>query len=468
MATVASTHEKALALNLKSPSYGAFAEIGAGQEVARWFFTVGGAAKTVAKSISAYDMSVSDAIYGRAQRYVSRQRLGAMLERELAELIVGLGSKRGDSTPFFAFANTIATRRRGVDENGRGWLGIRFQANPHDEPSQMIVHAHLLDRSAILEQEAIGILGVNLIYGALHLRADVAELLRSLMDGLSRERVEIDVIKLSGPAFVNIDNRLVTLQLVEEGLTDGAMFTADGEVVQASDMLYKRPVLVERGSFRPPTKLTIDLLGRAREQFIAEPAVLGAEPVVLAEMTLRQLLPPETTAEERHADFLARAEMLHVLGFDVLISRFGPYYQVADWLARYTDRMIGIAVGLPALRTVFSERYQDDLSGGALEAAGRLFKRSVKMFVYPTVDERTGAVVSIEDAPLSKLAGHLRDILLETGQLVAIRGFEPRYLAIKTADVLGLLQHGDASWQDYVLPDVAAMIKQRHLLGCVV
>ena len=232
-------------------------------------------------------------------------------------------------------------------------------------------------------------LGVNLIYGAFYRRKDPADLIASLMDELSRERIDVDMIKLSGPAFPGVDNRLMSLQLVERGLTDAAMFTASGEVVQPSDVLHKKPILVERGSFRPATKLTLDLLQRAREQFLQEPSVRGQQPVVLAEMTLRSLT---SEPEVDHTDFLARADILRALGFDVLVSRFGPYYQLADYLAGCTEGMIGIAVGLPAFRQVADEKYFTDLPGGVLESVGRLFKRAVKMYVYPTRDRETGQI----------------------------------------------------------------------------
>jgi hypothetical protein len=379
---VADTRQKALLVNLNAAPYGSFAEIGAGQEVARWFFRVGGAAGTVAKTISAYDMAVSDALYGSGERYVSRQRLEAMLQREFAELIDSLGAKRGDTSAFFAFANTVAARSHRNPGDGHGWTGIRFQARPREEPSEIIVHVYLIDKAAVDEQEALGILGVNLIHGAVHAHADPAALIGSLMDGLSRDRVEIDLIKFSGPAFAEVDNRLMILQLVEQGLTDAAMFTAAGEVMQPSEVLHKRPVLVERGTFRPPTKLTVDLLERARDQFLAEPRVKGEQPVVLAEITLRSLSSESVGVD--HADFLDRAEVLGALGIDVLISRFQPYYELADYLSSYTDRLIGLAVGLPTMGQIADEKYYTDLPGGVLESVGKLFKRSVKMYVYPT------------------------------------------------------------------------------------
>src|SRR5262245_31698932 len=410
------THEKALALNLDKSKYGTIAEIGAGQEVARWFFVVGGAAGTVAKTISAYDMAVSDAMYGHAPRYVSRQRLQAMLEHEFSQLLEGLGDTRGASTTFFAFANTVATRAYKRAEAGRGWIGIRFQRQPGEPPSDVVVHVNLRDTTARLQQQALGIVGVNLIYGVYHLHAEPAALIASLMDELSRDRVEVDMIKLSGPAFDGVDNRLMSLQLVEQGLTDAAMFTADGEVVQPSEVLYKRAILVERGSFCPVTNLTLDLLAGARAQFVEEPEVKGQEPVVLMEMTLRNL---SGGASVDHVDFLARADLLRALGYDVLISRFEPYYQLAEYLSAYTDRPIGLAVGLPSITEIADERFYGSLSGGALEATGRLFKRSVKMYVYPQLDPATGRVMTIEMLPVKAGWEHLRNYLLETGRLEA-------------------------------------------------
>lgn len=307
------TQAKALALNLDPATYGGFAEIGGGQEVARWFFSVGSAATGVAKAISAYDMAVSDALYGPTQRYVSRQRLEAMLQYELDQLIQQLGPRRGDTTTFFAFADTVATRSRGRVENGRGWMGVRFQARPRESPSQIILHVHLLDANTQHEKEALGVVGVNLLYAAFYERASPESLITSLMHDLSRQRIEIDMISFSGPAFAGLDNRLAALLLVQQGLTDAAMFRATGEVVQPSDVLHHQSILVERGSFRPATKLTLDLLERASQQFSEEPAVRGQAPVVLAEMTLRSL---SDGGDVGHHDFLARADILGALGLD--------------------------------------------------------------------------------------------------------------------------------------------------------
>jgi hypothetical protein len=456
------TQQKALALNLDPVTYGTFAEIGGGQEVARWFFSVGAAATGVAKAISAYDMAVSDGLYGPAQRYVSRQRLEAMLEHEFVQLSQQLGPRRGDATTFFAFANTVATRSYAHPESGRGWMGVRFQAHPHDPPSEIVLHVHLLDASALHQKEALGVLGVNLVYGAFYQRETPAGLIRSLIDELSKERVEIDMIKFAGPAFGGIDNRLMTLQLVQHGLTDAAMFTARGDVVQPSEVLHQRPILVERGSYRPATKLTLDMLERARQQFVEEPEVSGQEPVVLAEMTLRSL---SAGPDVGHLDFLARADILAALGLDVLISRFEPYYQVAEYLARYTDRLIGIAVGLPSVRQIADEKYYAGLPGGVLESAGRLFKRSVKMYVYPTRDPVSRQIHSLGGAPIPAPWQHLRDLLIEIGRIEPIRHYNETYLAIQTPDVLRRIETGDPSWEEMVPPVVAEMIKTKKLFG---
>ena len=456
-----STAQKALALNLDPATYGGFAEIGGGQEVARWFFSVGSAATGVAKTISAYDMAVSDGLYGPAQRYVSRQRLEAMLEHEFAQLVQQLGPRRGDTTAFFAFADTVATRSYGRAENGRGWMGVRFQARPQAPPSEIVLHAHLLDASAEHQREALGILGVNLVHGAFYRRETPEELIGALVDDLSRQRVEIDMITFAGPAFAGIDNRLMALQLVQHGLTDAAMFTPTGELVQPSDVLHRKPILVERGSFRPATKLTLDMLERARQLFVKEPHIDG-EPVVLAEMTLRSL---SDGPDVGHADFLARADILAALGLNVLISRFEPFYEVAEYLTRYTDRLIGIAVGVPSVRQIADERYYTDLPGGVLESAGRLFKRSVKLYVYPTRDLASGQIHSAEGAPLSPPWPHLRDLLIAMGRVEPIRQYDETYLSIHTPDVRRRIETGDPSWEAMVPPVVADMIKTKKLFG---
>lgn len=456
------TRQKALALNLDATTYGAFAEIGGGQEVARWFFAAGGAAGTVAKTVSAYDMAVSDAHYGPTKRYVSRERLAAMLDHEFASLRDLLEPARGEAKRFFAFSDTVATGGHRNPGPGRGWLGVRFQARPHEEPSEVVVHAHLLDPTPAGQQEALGVLGVNLVHAAFFRRENPAELIAALMDDLSRARLEVDMIRVSGPAFEGADNRVLALELVEQGLTDAALFTAAGEVVQPSEVLRKRPVLVERCTFRPVTKLTVDLLDRALEQFLEVPGVRESRPVVLAEMTLRDLDPEH---EGGHPDFLARADILGALGYDVLVSRFGAFHELAEYLARSTDAPVGIAVAVPALRQLVDEGSHAALPGGALESVGRLFKRSVTVYAYPDRDPDTGAVRTAADAPVPAPWGRLRDLLLDLGRVVPIRGYDESLLSIDTHDVLARLRRGDPSWEGMVPAAVADKIKAGRLFG---
>jgi hypothetical protein len=457
-----STHDKALAINLHPAQYGTFAEIGAGQEVARWFFHVGGAAATVARSISAYDMAMSTATYGSTARYVSRQRLQAMLEYEFHILPTQLDATRGERSTFFVFANTVAARSYSHQEDGHGWLGMRFQTRPREDPSDLIIHVRLLDRENIREQEALGVLGVNLLYAAFHHAQEPAVLIRSLLDGLTRERTEVDVIQCTGPAFADVDNRLLSLQLVEQGLTDAAMFTVDGEVVQPSEVLYKRPILIERGSFRPPTNLTLDLLACALERFQHEPQVQGEPPVVLLEMTLRTLT---TDRGLDHADFLARVDLLRAVGQTVLISNFGRYFRLVDYLAGYTQKPIGIAVGIPTLREIFDAEYYRDLPGGRLESIGRLFKNAVKVYVYPYQDPTSGAVTTVETLAVEPQFRHLKAFLQENHYVEPLTNYNKAYLPIVTREVLAKIQTGDPAWEALVPPRIVQIITQHKLFG---
>src|SRR2546427_726183 len=397
------TNQKALQINLDDTKYGTFAEIGAGQEVARWFFRVGGAAGTIAKTISSYDMTISDAIYGAAERYVTRQRLQSMLDHEYGLLLERLKEKRGATTRFFVFADTVKARGYKNVDDSHGWLGIRFQTRPGSEPAQIIIHVRMLDKENLQQQEALGIIGINLIYSALSLHGKET-LIPALLDNLTRDRVDVDMIKFSGAGFDKVDNRLMALQLVEHGLTSSAMFTADGEVVQAAEVLYKKAILVERGSFRPVTKVTLDMLECAQAQFVQEPNVQGEPMVVLMEMTLRNLTEGGVID---YRDFLDRVDLLGSLGKTVLISNYGEYYRLAAYLFRYTKKMIGVVMGGPMLREVFEEKYYTDLEGGILESFGRLFKNALKLYIYPFQDPMTGALITAENLRVAPNLRHL-------------------------------------------------------------
>ena len=455
-------HEKALKINIDKATYGTFAEIGAGQEVARWFFRVGGAAGTIAKSISAYDMAVSDEIYGKADRYVSRQRLQAMLEHEYSLLVQRLGAKRGPETRFFAFADTVAAKSFTRKDDCNGWIGFRFQAEPQAAPSEVLIHVQMLERENMQQSEALGIMGVNLIYGALYLNEDPQAMIRSLMDNLTNERVEVDMIKVSGPAFRGVDNRLMSLQLVQQGLTSAAMFTAEGEVVQAAEILYKKSILVERGSFRPVTKVTVDMLKSALAQFMQEPQVQGEAPVVLMEMTLKNLTDQGAID---HKDFLDRVDILGTLGRPVLISNYAEHFRLAAYLQRYTKKMVGFAMGVPTLWEIFDEKYYTGLGGGILESFGRLFKNDLKLYVYPLREAATGSMISAGNLRVAPNLRHLYAYLCENHFIQGLRNIDESCLSIFSRKVLAGIQAGDNQWEEMVPPLVAAMIKERRLLN---
>jgi hypothetical protein len=430
--------------------------------VARRFFHVGGAAGTVAKTISAYDMGVSDAIYGTSNRYVSRDRLEKMLDYEFKLLLERLDKSRGDRCTFFVFADTVATHSFSRKDDGHGWMGIRFQTDCKAAPSDIIIHVRMLDTENVREQEALGIIGTNLIYGAFYHCKTPEILIGSLMDDLTRARVEVDMIRFSGPAFEKVDNRLMSLQLVQQGLSDAAMFTAQGEMVQPADVLYKKTVLVERGSFRPVTNTTLDMLERAQEQFMEEPGVKGEQPVVLMEMTLRNLL---AEGGVDHKDFLQRVDILSSLGKTVLISNYARYYRLVAYLARYTQKNIGIALGVPSLKEIFDEKFYTDLEGGMLEALGRLFKNSVKLFVYPWRDPVTGQVTTAENM---KVARHLQNLyahLIENHFVESIHKHNVEYLPIFSRDVLARIQTYDPSWETMVPKPIVELIKRDKLFG---
>jgi hypothetical protein len=455
------TDKKAFQINLDAKKYGTFAEIGAGQEVARRFFHVGGAAGTVAKTMSAYDMTFSDAIYGPADRYVSRKRLQTMIDHEYNLLIERLNEKLGNLRTFFVFADTVAARSFKQHNESHGWLGVRFQEQPRGEPSQIIIHVRMLDESNVDQQEALGIIGVNLLFGAFYHRQP-EKLIASLHENLAPDRMQVDLIKFSGPVYDGVDNRLMSLQLVSQGLTDAVIFTADGEMVQPADILYKKAILVERGSFRPVTYATNDMLNGAQIPFLKQAGCSDTELVVLMEMTLENLL---SEGQLNHADFLARVDILGALGRNVIISKFGEYFRLASYLSRYTNRMIGLVMGVPSVLEIFDEKYYLNLEGGILEALGRMFKSGLKLYVYPMIDDKTGELVTAKKLEVASNLRSLYRYLIENEFIQEITDYNPEYLRIQPPDALIKLQSGNPAWEQMVPPEVMKIIKTRQFFG---
>lgn len=478
------TNRKALTINLDEPKYGTFAEIGAGQEVARVFFQAGGASGTVAKTISAYDMNFSDAIYGKAPRYVSRERLGLMLEHEYNLLIERLGVQRGNRTTFFVFADTVATSGYKASNDAHGWLGVRFQTEPGGEPSDVVLHVRMWDKENVLQHEALGIAGTNLIYAACYYRDDPKRFIESLADNLGTARIEVDMLKFSGPAFAQVDNRLMALYLVQYGLTNAVMFGPEGDVLQPSEVFYKKAILVERGSFRPVTHVNVDMLNCATAQFVQEPAVKGKDVVVIMEITMNNLLAAGALDAQ---DFLQRVDLLGELGLAVMISNHSEYYRLTSYFRRYTKEMIGMVLGINNLLEIFNEKYYEHLEGGILESFGRMFRHAVKLYIYPMRQEAYDRYLTTGDvaAPGShvghafaanvlitakniQVTDHLRNLydhLMENHYIDCITGFDPGVLGIFSRDVLGRIRDSDPGWETMVPPTVAAAIKRRRLFG---
>ena len=407
-------NKKAFQINMDPLIYGTFAEIGGGQEVARRFFQVGGAAGTVAKSISAYDMTFSDEIYGRCGRYVSRERLGTMLDHEYKLLLERLGEKSGSSKIFFAFANTVATRSYKTQNEAHGWMGIRFQSSPLSEPNEIILHLRMLDHENIDQQEVLGIVGINLIYGAFFLRNNPNAFITSLLDDLNSSRIEIDMIRFSGPEFRMLDNRNMCLELVTQGLAQAVLFNSDGDVIQAADKFHQKPLLVERGSFCPVTLLANDMLDCALGHFLKNEDLKNDQPEILMEITMSNLLRQGTLD---HQDFMDRVDMLSALGRTVLISNYGEFYRLIQYLTRYTNKIIGLPLGVPSLYELFDEKYYVGLEGGILEGLGRLFKKGVQLYVYPTLDEN-GNLLHASSFPIQPHLNQLYQYLLKNKFIV--------------------------------------------------
>ena len=455
------TNKKAFQINLDAKKYGTFVEIGAGQEVARRFFQVGGASGTIAKTMSAYDMTFSDAIYGPADRYVSRVRLQTMLDREYNLLLERLEQKLGEQRQFFVFADTVAARSFKQHNESHGWLGVRFQKQTRSEPCQIIIHVRMLDEANVDQQEALGVIGVNLLYGAFYY-SEPEKLISSLQENLVPGRIEVDMIKFSGPGFKGVDNRLMSLQLVSQGLTNAVMFTADGETVQPAEVFHKKAILVERGSFRPVTYATNDMLDGARRVFLKECGCSEKDLVVLMEMTLENLL---SEGQLNHADFLARVDILGALGRTVLVSKFGEYYRLAGYLSRYTNQKIGLVMGVPSLIEIFDEQYYSNLEGGILEALGRMFKGGLKLFVYPMIDEKTGKLITATQVEVAPNLRSLFQYLIDNQYIEEITEYHPEYLRIYPPDALAKLQSGDSGWEHMVPPEVVQIIKEREFFG---
>ena len=457
------TKQKALRLNLDRRIYGSFAEIGAGQETAAIFFKAGGASGTVAKTMSAYDMTFSDAIYGTevSGRYVVESRLMKMLSKEYSLLEKRLSEKRGADTTFFAFANTVVALNYQKTNEGHGWLGCRFQSDPLTPPNDVVIHVRLLDNENLLQQQTLGVIGVNLIYACFYYAKSPETLVVSLMDDLSPERIQIDTIRCSGPDFTQVDNRLMSLYLVKNGFTDAALFGPDGQVLQPKEALYKKHVVVMRGRLRPVTNVQLDMIDNGVKQFLEEPDVDKDRVMMISELTLHNLKANDQGIDEK--DFLDRVDILCSLGQTVMISNYHEYYRLIAYLSRLTRLKIGLIMGIPNLEYIFEEDHYDFLPGGILESFATLFSRKVKLFVYPTL--RNGKIYTCSQFQLSPHLEPLFQYLKKNDKIEDITDYNEQNLHISTDHVLEMIQAGEEGWEAMVPANVAKQIKDNCLFG---
>ena len=459
---VLSAAQKALRTNLNPNIYGSFAEIGAGQETVRHFFRAGGASGTIAKAMSAYDKEFSDAIYGQedAGRYVTESRLRKMLNHEYQLLQERINRATSPDKCFFAFANTVATINFAKTFKGHGWLGVRYQTQADREANEVIVHVRLHEDNPKYQQETIGAMGVNLIYAAYNLYQEPKSFLLSLYDGIDRTAIEVDLINFSGPDFDHIDNRLMSLQLIKNGFTDAVIFGPEGKNLLPAELLYKKNILAMRGSFRPVTKVNMDMIKKGYKQFIKSKNVQKDDAVVLFEITLNNLLADGALDEQ---DFLDRADILCSIGQTVLISNYQEYYRLVDYFAGFTKKRIGLIMGIPSLQEIFDEKYYEHLTGGILEAMGRLFSKSMVIYAYPFRGE--ASITTVSDIVVNDLFRNIFDYLKQTRRIRDIEDFDPEILSIWSREVLRKIRTGETGWEESLPTYVDNIIKEKGLFG---
>lgn len=464
ISSVPNTKSKALRINLNTDIYGTFAEIGAGQETARNFFRSGAASGTIAKAMSAYDKDFSDAIYGIEddRRYVTQSRLKKMLGHEINLMEERLSREKHPDKLFFSYANTVTTIDFARKFKGHGWVGIRFQLDPLEDYNEIVLHLRFKETDARLQQETLGVLGVNLIYGAFYLNDNPKELVKSFYHNLGNHQLEIDMINFSGPRFMYVDNRLMSLQLLKNGMTNAVMFGPDGNNLLPAQVLYKKNILALRGSFRPVTKVNMDMFEQSKKMFFAEKKVDEKKTQIIFEITLSNLS-AEGKINER--DFLDRAELLCSLGQNVMITSFQQYFKLVEYFSEFTKERMGLTMGVQNLIQIFDEKYYRNLSGGILEAFGKLFYRDLKVYMYPYHDQETGEYVNSENLKVHPRMKELYKFFKNNGRVIDIKDFNKDIMDIFSREVLKMIRQGKDGWEEMLPDGVSELIKQKRLFG---
>ena len=462
--SIPSLKDKALRINLNENIYGTFAEIGAGQETVRHFFRAGGASGTIAKAMSAYDKSFSDSIYGIEddRRYVTENRLRKILQHEVNLIEQRISRVENPNKLFFSYANTVTTIDFAKRYKGHGWVGLRYQIEPNDSYNEITLHVRFKETDARLQQETLGKLGTNLIYGAFYKHNQPKKLLRYLYDHLSTDQLEIDTINFNGPLFSKVDNRLMSLELVKNGMTDAVMFAPDGNNVLPAGVLYKKNILAFRGSFRPVTLVNVDMYENSYKMFKKENKIDPEKTQVVFEITLSNLRASGGEIDEQ--DFMDRARLLCSLGQTVLISNFQEYYKLVEYFSLYSKKRMILSMGVNNLIDIFDEKYYRHLSGGILEAFGKLFNKDLKIYLYPMLSE-DGNLITSENLKVHPRMKELYKFLKYTGKLVDIQNYKPKILNIFSRKVLKMISSGESGWEPLLPSVVSNMIKDQKLFG---
>jgi hypothetical protein len=459
-----SIEAKALRINLNQHIYGTFAEIGAGQEVARHFFRVGGASGTIAKTISAYDKNFSDTIYGEESdgRYVTEARLNKMLDHEMRLLESRIPKDEHPNKMFFTLANTVATIDFAKKFKGHGWMGIRFQTAPNAPYNEITLHVRFHQAEARLQQEVLGFMGVNLVYGAFYKHNEPKKILRYLYDYIDDDAIEIDTINFKGPLFEKVDNRLMSLQLVKNKMTEAVMFDSSGNNILPARILYKKNILALRGSFRPVTRVNIDMFEKSYDIFIKEENVEEDNTVVIFEITLSNLMAQGEIDEQ---DFMDRAKLLCSLGHIVMISNFKEYYRLVDYFSDYTKKQMALSIGVNSFIEIFKEDYYNDLSGGILEAFGKMFYNNLKVYLYPTKNPETQEVVNSNNLRLHPRMKDFYKFFKYNGKIVDIFDYEEEYLSIFSREILSKIKQNEKGWEKQLPEGISEMIVKEEMFG---
>ncbi len=462
---IPSIKAKALRINLNEHIYGTFAEIGAGQEVARHFFRSGGASGTIAKTMSAYDKAFSDAIYGQETNsgYVSESRLKKMLDHEVNLLETRMDRKEHPNKMFFTYANTVATIDFAKKYKGHGWMGIKFQTNPKEAFSEIHIHVrfHLFEAKA--QQEALGLMGLNLIYGAYYKNDEPKKLLRYLYDHIDSESIEIDTINFSGPLFKKVDNRLMSLELVKNNMTKAVMFGPDGNNILPAKVFWKKNILAIRGSFRPVTLVNEDMFIKSTDIISKEKGFKEDKQITLFEITLSNL--KSSNGDVNETDFMDRAKLLCALGHTVMITNFKEYYKLAEYFSNYTNKKVVLTMGVNNLIEIFDDKYYDELRGGILEAFGKLFVKNLRVFLYPMKDPKDGSIINSNNIHVANKMKNLYKYFKYNNRLLDIIDYNEALLSIFSIKVLEKIKAGENGWEKMLPKEVTNQIKSKKLFG---